>query len=193
MPVAGAARRRLRLAVQLALALLIASCGAAFAERRVALVIGNADYQFAGTLANPKNDADDIAAELKTLGFEVTLGVDTTADQFSDLLSDFGAKMQDADVAMFYYAGHGMQFNGQNYLLPVDAELKNQFAVRRETQPLDEIVAQMGAAKISLIFVDACRNNPLSEALKASLKATGRTADVGRGLAPVEQIGRAHV
>ncbi len=185
---ADAMKRRLRLAVHLAMALVMLSAGAALAERRVALVVGNSDYEFAGTLANPKNDASDIAAELKTLGFDVTLGIDTTADQFADLLSDFGAKMPDTDVALFYYAGHGMQFNGQNYLLPVDAELRNQFSVRRETQPLDEIVAQMEGAHISLIFVDACRNNPLSDALKESLKSSNR-AVVGRGLAPVERHG----
>jgi hypothetical protein len=160
------------------------------AESRIALVIGNSAYEHTGRLANPTNDAEDITRVLEGLNFRVTTGYDLDSRAFAQLLSDFSAGLRDADVALFYYAGHGLQFDEQNFLVPIDARLENQFAVRRETFSLNDILGQMEQAKISLVFIDACRNNPLSETLKRSLAVNGRSTAVGSGLAPVEVRGR---
>lgn len=169
--------------------LLVAIAAPAFGETRMALVVGNSSYEHAGVLTNPANDAKDMAEALETLGFEVTTGFDLTEAEFIDTLDRYAAAIQDADVALFFYAGHGMQFEQNNYLMPVDAELKSQFSVRRELISLDEILASMSSVPVGLVFLDACRNNPLSEQFNGLLTSSGRSASVGRGLAPVKVSG----
>ncbi len=153
----------------------------ASAEKRVALVIGDSNYVNAGTLKNPANDARDIAARLGKLGFRVILGIDQTATEFTDRMAEFAAAADHADVALFYFAGHGLQFQDTNFLVPVDARIDNQFQVRQQTIPLDSVVRLMEArASKTLVFLDACRDNPFAERLKSSDRS------ISRGLARVE-------
>ena len=114
------------------------SAHAAFAGKRVALVVGNASYTYAGRLANPRNDAADVAAALTRLGFAVTPAYDSAGADFARSVDDFLIKARGAEVAVFYYAGHGLQYDGAPYLLPIDAKLENEFAIKRETLAAQE-------------------------------------------------------
>ena len=155
--------------------------------RRVALVIGNSAYPGPARLPNPGNDADDVSAALAKLGFEVIAGKDLTLTGFSEKIAAFGQKAAGAEVALFYYAGHGMQFEEQNWLLPVDARAKSLFEARRQYVSLSEATSEIEArAGTMLVFLDACRDNPLEAELKANLKAQGRGYGETRGLAPPE-------
>ncbi len=164
----------------------ISGLSTASAERRVALVIGNSDYKHTASLANPKNDAEAISASLERLGFEVLTGLDTDIHQMIGLVRDFSRALEGADVALFYYAGHGLQVNGNNYLAPVDAELNDQADLDFGTVKLSSILRQMDRHRAAnLVFLDACRDNPLSKTLARSM-SVGRSVDFGRGLARVE-------
>ncbi|MGI9385556.1 MAG: caspase family protein, partial [Methyloligellaceae bacterium] len=156
----------------------------AFAEKRVALVIGNSAYKHAASLKNPKNDATGMAAALRRLGFRVFEGTDLDRRGLETRIRDFANDIADADVALFYYAGHGLQVNGTNYLAPVDATLKAEADLDFEAVPLKLVLRQMQrSARINLVFLDACRDNPLAKKLgKAS-----RSLAVGQGLAAVEK------
>src|SRR5690606_28667214 len=115
-------------------------------------------------LANPPNDAADVAAALEGVGFDVIRGNDLTLAGMRESLSRFAAAAADADVSLFYYAGHGLQLRQQNYLVPVDAELKTPEDVAERTLTLSTLLdAIEGQGGIHLIFLDACRNNPLPE------------------------------
>jgi uncharacterized caspase-like protein len=160
------------------------------AERRVALVIGNANYVFANTLRNPANDARAVGEELKKLGFEVVVGTDVDQQDFARKIDEFGRRLQSADVGLFYYAGHGLQMNGKNYLVSTKAKLENEFLVPAETVELDTIIQLMESrARVNLVFLDACRNNPLADRLRQSLVAENRSIMLGRGLARIEPTG----
>ena len=111
--------------------LAIGKADAAANEQRVALVIGNANYK-ESALRNPVNDAADVAAKLKNLGFEVTLRTDTTQKEMTRAITLFGEQLKPGSVALFYYAGHGIQARGRNFLVPIDAEIKGEAAVRSE-------------------------------------------------------------
>lgn len=162
----------------------------ASAEKRVALVIGNSAYQHTTALLNPSNDAEDITAKLRRLNFDVVTGNDLTGDEFSELVIDFAQRLQGADVALLFYAGHGIQFQNTNYLVPIDAKLRNQLSLKREAIALDDILEQMESlVPTNLVFLDACRNNPLSDVLQNSIKSTGRSATIARGLARVDSRG----
>ena len=164
---------------------------AAGAERRVALVIGNSAYQHATALRNPGNDANDVAETLKKVGFEVQLGTDLDQQGFARTIEQFARTLEDADVGLFFYAGHGVQMNDKNYLVSVNAKLENEFLLSSETIELDAIVRLMESkAPINLVFLDACRNNPLAENLRRSLTVLKRSAQLGRGLARMEPTGR---
>lgn len=156
----------------------------ALAEKRVALVIGNSAYKNAAPLKNPKNDATDMATKLRTYGFEVISGTDLNRDGLERKIRDFSSAITDADVALFYYAGHGLQVNGTNYLAPVDASLKEEADLDFESVRLDLVLRQMQRTKrVNLVFLDACRNNPLANTLgKAS-----RSLNVASGLAAVDK------
>lgn len=156
----------------------------ASAERRVAFVIGNGDYRYASELPNPKNDANDVSAALKRTGFEVILGLDLDENAMRESAIRFARAARDADVAMFYYAGHAIQFNGVNYLIPVDSRLRDETDLRRMLR-VDEIVADLQKAKnLRILILDACRDNPLAETLKRSIGRT-RAASVRQGLAKI--------
>ena len=171
--------------VILIVAILIGLCAAvpAQAERRVALVIGNGGYESIGRLPNPINDAGDIAATLGGLGFDVTLGQDVDEDQFAELLDRFASIVRGADVALFFYAGHGIQFQSENFLVPVDAKLKTRLSLKRETLALSDISDAMRGARVSLVFVDACRSFPLEGTFFGDVVERIVPAN---GLAPVE-------
>jgi uncharacterized caspase-like protein len=160
------------------------------AERRVALVVGNAGYQHATRLANPVNDARDMKVKLEALGFEVVQALDTTVDTFDAAVADFERKATGADLALFFYAGHGLQFSGVNYLLPIDVRIDNDSALRRRAVLAQEIIDKMErVAKASLVFLDACRNNTLLRDLERSLTEQTRNAASQRGLARMDPRG----
>lgn len=159
----------------------------ASAEKRVALVIGNAAYKHATPLRNPANDAADVSNRLKTLGFKVIVGIDQTEAQFADRLAEFAEAAVRADVVLFFFAGHGLQFQGTNFLVPIDARLENQFQVRQQTVTLDNVVRLMEsrASKV-MVFLDACRDNPFAGKLRSNLTRSGNAASLGRGLARIQ-------
>jgi hypothetical protein len=157
----------------------------AHAEKRVALVIGNSAYKFAGELANPKNDATDIAGALKKLSFQVIDGYDLDKAALDRKIRDFATTLQGADVGLFFYAGHGLQVAGQNYLVPTDAQAETASALDFEMVRLDLVHRTMEReAATNIIFLDACRNNPLARNLARALGT--RSTQIGRGLAVVE-------
>jgi hypothetical protein len=157
----------------------------AHAEKRVALVIGNSAYQHTAELHNPKNDAADMAASLKRLGFEVLDGRDLDKRGMERLIRQFGLKLAGADLALFFYAGHGVQLSGQNYLLPVDARLASEGDADFETIGLNLVLKQMEReAKTSIVLLDACRDNPLARNLARTMGT--RSAQIGKGLAEVK-------
>ena len=116
---------RLIMVAGVLLATLISS--GANAERRVALVVGNSAYKHAAALRNPGNDANDVAEILKKLGFDVLLGLDLDQQGFARAIGQFARTLDDADVALFFYAGHGLQMNEKNYLVSVNAKLEDEF------------------------------------------------------------------
>ena len=140
----------------------------AAAEGRVALVIGNAAYDHAGVLANPGNDATDVGAALRRLGFDVTPVRDAGKAALEGALADFADASAGADVALVFYAGHGLEVNGANYLVPVDARLESDTRVRFETVPLDYVLAATAGAGLRVVILDACRNNPLARSMRRS-------------------------
>lgn len=133
-------------------------------ERRIALVIGNAAYVKTKSLANPANDAADMAKALKDVGFEVLSGVNQNKRQMESLIREFGTKLVSGGTGLFYYAGHGLQVGGSNYLVPVDAEIPEEDEVQYQTVPLDLVLTKMTSAKndLNIVILDACRNNPFA-------------------------------
>ena len=161
--------------------------GQAHAEKRTALIIGNAHYTHAGPLANPANDANDIATALKELGFNVVLGLDLDKPAFDAKVREFSASLADADTAVLFYAGHGLQVAGRNYLVPVDADLKSERDLDFQAISLDFVLKQMELErenKTNIIFLDACRDNPLARNLARSMGT--RSTSLGKGLAEVQ-------
>src|SRR6204780_3345297 len=163
-------------------------CGAAapvLADNRVALVIGNGAYVHVPHLPNPTHDAEDVAAALKHNGFEIILGTDLDQAGMQDAAIRFARAARTADVAMFYYSGHAMQYAGVNYLIPVDAELRDEAALRRMAR-VDEILGDLQQAKnLRILVLDSCRDNPLADNLKRSIGTT-RGVSIGHGLAKME-------
>src|SRR5207249_9445076 len=162
---------------------MIFTAGSASAEKRVAFVVGNGAYKNVAPLPNPSVDAKAIAATLRNVGFEVVEGSNLTRDKMTEKLLDFGKKAEGADVALFFYAGHGIAVNGTNYLLPVDADLKSEMDVKLGAAiNVDTTLEQtMGDAKVKLVFLDACRDNPFAAKIR-SAKAT-RSVSVETSLA----------
>jgi tetratricopeptide (TPR) repeat protein len=158
----------------------------AILERRVALVIGMSAYTNVAQLHNPAHDARAIADTFRRLGFaEVIEQEDLTRAEMEQVLKDFGDKAADADWAVIYYAGHGVEMNGANYLVPVDAKLARADHVEDETVTLTRVLSKAELArKLRMVILDACRNNPFRMA-----SAEGRPRAIGRGLSPVEPIG----
>jgi uncharacterized caspase-like protein len=167
---------------------LLLTLTAASAERRVALVLGNSQYQHAAPLANPVRDARAMAERLKKLDFEVVSGFDLTKPQTQATIAQFAKQVRGADIALFFYAGHGLQVSGKNYLLPVDAALEDETSLDFEAVSVDFVLRQMSReTSIRLVFLDACRDNPLAEVLAKTAGVNG----AGSGLAeiPIENGG----
>ena len=165
------------------------STAAAAGERPVALVIGNADYRI-GALKNPVNDAQAVAASLKGLGFGVTLRENTSLRDMIEAFRQFSISARNARVRVVFYAGHGVQVKGRNYLLPVDTEIRAEDEVPAKSADLNELLERLGTLQqgINIVILDACRNNPFSGAMVLGpdgrrLKFRGATPG---GLAPVD-------
>jgi hypothetical protein len=155
------------------------------AEKRVALVIGNGSYGEGAELKNPRNDAALMATALKRLGFDVVEGHDLDKRSMERAIRQFGLKLAGTDVAFFFYAGHGLQVAGQNYLVPTDARLMSEGDVDFESVPLTLVLKQMEReAKTSIVLLDACRDNPLTRNLARAMGT--RSAQIGQGLAEVK-------
>jgi uncharacterized caspase-like protein len=169
--------------VFLAAALLLV-CQPAWAEKRVALVLGNSAYQNVAALPNPVNDGAMIAATLKEAGFDVVDSRhDLTAIETRRVLRDFADRARDADIAVIYYAGHGLEVDGTNYLIPVDAKLERDTDVYDEAFSLDRVLLAIEPAKrLRLVILDACRDNPFAK----SMKRTVASRAIGLGLAKIE-------
>src|SRR5438132_5538388 len=152
--------------------------------KRVALVIGNSKYVNAVPLPNPANDARLIASTLRNAGFEVLEGVDQDNAGMHSLISKFTEDSYNADLAVIFYAGHGMQVDGKNYLIPVDAELTSPAYLKTRTVQIDQFMAALPPdPAVGVIILDACRDNPLARTLAASLP---KSRSLSAGLAPVE-------
>jgi uncharacterized caspase-like protein len=165
-------------------AALLLVCQPAFAEKRVALVLGNSAYQNVAKLPNPVNDGAVIAATLKDAGFDVVDSRhDLPATETRRALRDFADVARDADIALVYYAGHGIEVDGANYLIPVDAKLERDTDVYDEAFSLDRVLLAIEPAKkLRLVILDACRDNPFSK----NMKRTVASRAIGQGLAKVE-------
>lgn len=150
-------------------------------ERRVALVIGAGAYTNVPALPNPPNDARDLAAALRRLGFDVEEAVDPSRTAMETALRNFGRRVQGADAALFYYAGHAIEAGGRNWLVPVTADIGREGDLRWETFDTDSVLAQLGGAKLSIIVLDACRDNPF----RMRISSGGTRGFAGQGLAPV--------
>jgi uncharacterized caspase-like protein len=161
-----------------------ALCTSAFADKRVALVIGNSTYRKVPRLSNPANDARAVGEIFRAAGFDlVDIRYDLDAQGFRRAIRDFSLVVQDADAAVVFYAGHGIELGGNNYLLPIDAKLAWDVDVEDETVSLDRVLKIIEPAKrLRLVILDACRDNPFA----ASMKRTVATRSIGVGLAKVE-------
>src|ERR1700726_859233 len=169
----------------MSVAALLVSGNAALADKRVAFVVGNSAYRNVAPLANPAIDARSMAKLLRNVGFDVVEGANLTRDKMTERLLEFGKKAEGADVALFFYAGHGIAINNTNYLLPVDADIKSEMDVKLGSAiNIDLTLDQtMGDAKVKLVFLDACRDNPFANKIKSN--AT-RSVSVQSGLAEMK-------
>jgi uncharacterized caspase-like protein len=156
----------------------------ALADKRVALVIGMSKYQQVPRLANPARDADVVAALFKQAGFDtINNQRDLGIVDLRRVIREFSETSRDADIAVVYYAGHGIEVDGTNYLVPADAKLVSDFDIEDETVSLDRVLKALeGTKRLRLVILDACRDNPFANTMKRSLASRS----VGRGLAKIE-------
>jgi uncharacterized caspase-like protein len=174
------------LTVVLSLICMSLTAHSAKADRRVAFVVGNGAYRNVAQLPNPPIDAKAMAAVLRNVGFEVVEGTNLTRDAMTERLLEFGQKAQGADVAVFFYAGHGIAIGGTNYLLPIDADIKSEMDVKLGAAiNIDLTLDQtMSDAKVKLVFLDACRDNPFAAKIKSN--SATRSVSVQSGLAEMK-------
>ena len=151
-------------------------------EKKVALVIGNSNYGGAASLRNPSNDADAMAAALEDLGFSVIKRKDVDLDEMEECFTQFFRSLNDGAVAFFFFAGHGLQVNGENYLVPVRAKIEEEIHVRRKCYSLTDVLAVMESSKsnLNVVVLDCCRDNPL--------KRSWTRSTAGKGLAAIEAV-----
>ena len=170
---------------------LVAACGfflsmlagdAAYAERRVALVVGNSGYQNAVRLDNPVNDATAVAELLRKAGFDVvTSKTDLGVIEFKRALREFVNTTRNADIAMVYYAGHGIEVGGVNYLVPIDAKLVNDLDAEDEAVDIDRVVRSIDPARrLRLVILDACRDNPFIRKMQRTITTRAITSGLGK-------------
>jgi hypothetical protein len=166
-----------------ALVMLVVALASPALAQRVALVIGNSAYRHVERLANPGNDARAMAAALRPLGFQVELLIDAERSQMETAIRRFGSRAEGAEAALFFYAGHAIEVGGQNMLAPVSAQVRSERDLPFELIGLDLLMSQAeGRARVLLVFLDACRDNPFRGALGA-----GTRGGASRGLAPPAQ------
>ncbi|MGO9172767.1 MAG: caspase family protein [Rhodomicrobium sp.] len=171
--------------------LTLAACLAfqpALAETRVALIVGNGDYIGQPRLPNPPHDAQDMSAALESLGFKVITGVNVDKTAFDGKLHEFARAATDADVAIFFYSGHGMQINGVNYLIPIDAPVSKE-DIDFQTVTLDFVQKLVERAKTKIIILDACRNNPFAAVLGESMGTRALNANTGLAITTAPDLG----
>jgi formylglycine-generating enzyme required for sulfatase activity len=163
--------------------LLTVAPGWAATDRRVALVIGNSAYQSFPALPNPRNDAEDVAGALKRVGFTVLGGANLTREQMRHSLRQFARAAHDAEAALVFYAGHGLQYRGRNYIVPTDAKLEDEFDLEYETVSVNDIVEELNRINGQRILIlDACRNMPLARGGRDPVFSSGLAKLSGRGL-----------
>lgn len=171
------------IAIFLCLVLGVGASVTALAEKRVALVIGNSAYEHVAALPNPRNDAEQIASMLKSLGFSVHHKQDLGKADMDRTLAAFTDAAAGADVAAVFFAGHGLEVNGVNYLIPVDSQLKTDRTLTFEAVSLNQVLVALDDVKgIRIVLLDACRDNPFTQ----SMKRGASTRSIGRGLARIE-------
>jgi len=152
-----------------------------FQKKKVALIIGNGNYQHTTKLKNPTNDSQDIRDSLAQIGFQIFYGENLKQTEFKRLVRDFANSINGAEISLFYYAGHGLQYNGQNFLVPTNAEILSEDEIPDTTVSLDFVQNRMedSKAKLNLFFLDSCRDNPFE---KRIAEANGRSGNIFRGL-----------
>ena len=157
------------------LVLLTSSISISAQERRIALVIGNSAYK-SSPLSNPVNDATDMAAALKKLGFSVKLGINADQKSMEDSIRAFGKELRSGDVGLFYFAGHGLQVHGRNYLIPVDANIESEADVKYESVDVGRVLSQMYEAEngLNIVILDACRDNPYARSFRTNEKGLAK-------------------
>jgi uncharacterized caspase-like protein len=175
---------RMRFLLTLFVALFFFASREALADKRAALVIGNSNYQHVPRLSNPANDAEAVGVLFKSAGFDlVETAENLGVNELRRAVRDFSDATHNADIAVIYYAGHGMEVGGINYLVPVDASLRRDIDVEDEAVSLDRLLQVMESAKrLRLVILDACRDNPFVK----SMTRTMASRAIGRGLARVE-------
>ncbi|MDL5044443.1 caspase family protein [Oscillatoria amoena NRMC-F 0135] len=144
-------------------------------QKRLALIIGNSSYQHGGALRNPVNDARAMAGTLQSMGFEVMKYEDLSSNDMKRVINEFGKRLAGNDVGLFYYAGHGIQHNGTNYMIPIEANLQNEEQIEFDCVSADRVVSFMetAKAKVNVIIMDACRNNPFERSWRRSTNGNG--------------------
>jgi len=179
----------MRLVLILAVLFSLAIWTPARAADKVALVIGNGKYVNATPLPNPPNDAQVVAATLTQMGFDVSQGKDLDRNAMENVVRAFLRKADGAKVALLFYAGHGMQVDGRNYLVPIDAKLERASDLGFETVELDKILGSLDEpSRATIVILDACRDNPLARSFQSRIGAT-RSGAVGAGLAAYSSLG----
>lgn len=143
---------------------------------RIALVLGLSEYATLPVLDNPSNDASDMATKLDDIGFDVTLGLDSTGQELRQLLADFSFRSETAELALIYYAGHGVEVQGENYMIPTDADIKSNQDVQRQSISLKMLLSTVERArKMRIVILDSCRNNPLGDLINTSEPLSGNS------------------
>lgn len=167
----------------------LASPAAASKEKRLAVVIGNSAYPGRAALDNPGNDAELMGKAFRATGFETEVHFDLNEKKFGRILDELSERAVSYDVIAFYFAGHGIQLNGKNYLIPTDAQIRTEGTVKRETIALVSVMKILERVNVGLLFLDACRSNPFLEQIVRSMKGKARSFSLKRGLAPVGPTG----
>jgi len=171
----------------IALLMGFAAASASADGKRVALVVGNSAYRNVPELPNPANDAGDVAAALNRLGFSVTLIANASFEEMRRGLIALGREAAGADMAVMYFAGHGMEISGENWLIPIDAELKKDIDAENEAISLRSVMLQVSnTTSLGLVVLDACRNNPFAAKMHRALALRAATAG---GLGRIEPVG----
>ncbi|MGD9803536.1 MAG: caspase family protein [Hyphomicrobiaceae bacterium] len=189
LDVNGCVMRSIFAAVLGLVSCLLLSVFPALAQQRIALVIGNGQYANVPVLGNPANDANDVAEALRALGFVVIAGTDLGRNAFTERLKAFGDAISPKDDVLFFYAGHGLQAKGVNYLIPIDAKLNSERDLDFEAVSLDLVLRQMKSARTKIVMLDACRNNPFARTLARSMGTRAVSDNLGLAVTVASDLG----